>query len=126
MVLPASNRFGTVSVTKTSPCWNGFMVPRSTLSTGRAFCIVTCNPRAVLVLGCWRSGPAEQGKQRRHDEVAARVAGTLSANLREDGRAVLDAAKISLAPLGLPTETTLTSAPHRGEHALTRTTGNRD
>src|SRR6201991_4459096 len=32
-------------VTKTSPCWNGFMVPGSTLRYGSSFCMVTRNPR---------------------------------------------------------------------------------
>src|SRR3954463_9475950 len=35
------------SVTKTSPCWNGFIVPGSTLRYGSSFCIVTRRPRAV-------------------------------------------------------------------------------
>src|SRR5580765_8709325 len=34
------------SVTKTSPCWNGFIVPGSTLRYGSSFCIVTRSPRA--------------------------------------------------------------------------------
>src|SRR5581483_4588095 len=34
------------SVTKTSPCWNGFMVPGSTLRYGSSFCMVTRSPRA--------------------------------------------------------------------------------
>src|SRR3954468_12139587 len=33
------------SVTKTSPCWNGFIVPGSTLMYGSSFCIVTRRPR---------------------------------------------------------------------------------
>src|SRR3954451_15529322 len=33
------------SVTKTSPCWNGFIVPGSTLRYGSSFCIVTRRPR---------------------------------------------------------------------------------
>src|SRR3954462_12870385 len=32
-------------VTKTSPCWNGFIVPGSTLRYGSSFCIVTRRPR---------------------------------------------------------------------------------
>src|SRR5687768_7314162 len=35
------------SVTKTSPCWNGFMVPGSTFRYGSSFCIVTRRPRAL-------------------------------------------------------------------------------
>src|SRR5580765_5723783 len=34
------------SVTKTSPCWNGDMVPGSTLRYGSSLISVTCNPRA--------------------------------------------------------------------------------
>src|SRR4051794_16480615 len=34
-------------VTKTSPCWNGFIVPGSTLRYGSSFCIVTRRPRAL-------------------------------------------------------------------------------
>ncbi|SHT63840.1 Uncharacterised protein [Mycobacteroides abscessus subsp. abscessus] len=34
-------------MTKTSPCWNGFMVPGSTLRYGSSFCMVTCRPREV-------------------------------------------------------------------------------
>src|SRR5690348_1023098 len=33
------------SVTKTSPCWNGFIVPGSTFRYGSSFCIVTRRPR---------------------------------------------------------------------------------
>src|SRR5918998_4076883 len=33
------------SVTKTSPCWNGFIVPGSTLRYGSSFCMVTRRPR---------------------------------------------------------------------------------
>src|SRR6201747_117959 len=32
-------------VTKTSPCWNGFIVPGSTLRYGSSFCMVTRRPR---------------------------------------------------------------------------------
>src|ERR1700738_1927089 len=35
------------SVTNTSPCWNGFMVPGSTLRYGSSFCMVTRRPRAL-------------------------------------------------------------------------------
>src|SRR4051794_37514022 len=35
------------SVTKTSPCWNGFIVPGSTLRYGSSFCMVTRRPRAL-------------------------------------------------------------------------------
>src|SRR6478672_7899764 len=35
------------SVTKTSPCWNGFIVPGSTLRYGSSFCMTTRRPRAV-------------------------------------------------------------------------------
>src|SRR6185437_6002106 len=35
------------SVTKTSPCWNGFIVPGSTLRYGSSFCMTTRSPRAV-------------------------------------------------------------------------------
>src|SRR5215210_5397591 len=35
------------SVTKTSPCWNGLIVPGSTLMYGSNFWIVTDNPRAT-------------------------------------------------------------------------------
>src|SRR5512143_3453415 len=35
------------SVTNTSPCWKGFIVPGSTLRYGSSFCIVTRNPRAL-------------------------------------------------------------------------------
>src|SRR3954453_84024 len=35
------------SVTKTSPCWNGLMVPGSTLMYGSNFWIVTDSPRAT-------------------------------------------------------------------------------
>src|SRR3954451_20335217 len=35
------------SVTNTSPCWNGFIVPGSTLRYGSSFCIVTRRPRAL-------------------------------------------------------------------------------
>src|SRR3954451_22174605 len=34
------------SVTKTSPCWKGFIVPGSTFRYGSSFCIVTDRPRA--------------------------------------------------------------------------------
>src|SRR5713226_9728464 len=34
------------SVTKTSPCWNGLMVPGSTLRYGSNFWSCTCSPRA--------------------------------------------------------------------------------
>src|ERR1051325_4503493 len=33
------------SVTKTSPCWNGLMVPGSTFRYGSNFCSVTLRPR---------------------------------------------------------------------------------
>src|SRR5690606_23729218 len=35
------------SVTNTSPCWNGFIVPGSTLRYGSSFCIVTLRPRSL-------------------------------------------------------------------------------
>src|SRR6266496_1219870 len=35
------------SVTKTSPCWNGDIVPGSTLMYGSNFCIVTASPRST-------------------------------------------------------------------------------
>src|SRR5205814_7162785 len=35
------------SVTNTSPCWNGFIVPGSTLRYGSSFCMVTRSPRAL-------------------------------------------------------------------------------
>src|SRR5436309_664950 len=35
------------SVTKTSPCWNGFIVPGSTFRYGSSFCITTRSPREV-------------------------------------------------------------------------------
>src|SRR6478736_3435093 len=35
------------SVTNTSPCWNGFIVPGSTFRYGSSFCITTRRPRAV-------------------------------------------------------------------------------
>src|SRR5918996_4762865 len=35
------------SVTNTSPCWNGDIVPGSTLMYGSNFCIVTLNPRST-------------------------------------------------------------------------------
>src|SRR3954470_7055216 len=35
------------SVTKTSPCSNGFIVPGSTLMYGSSFCIVTRRPRSL-------------------------------------------------------------------------------
>src|SRR4029450_9302218 len=46
----ASSRSGaqTSSVTNTSPCWNGFMVPGSTLMYGSSFCMVTRRPRAFI------------------------------------------------------------------------------
>src|SRR5512145_2523461 len=34
-------------VTNTSPCWNGFIVPGSTLRYGSSFCMVTRSPRAL-------------------------------------------------------------------------------
>src|ERR1700733_8340338 len=34
------------SVTKTSPCWNGLIVPGSTLRYGSNFWSCTCSPRA--------------------------------------------------------------------------------
>src|SRR5262245_13780334 len=34
------------SVTKTSPCWNGLIVPGSTLMYGSNFCTCTFSPRA--------------------------------------------------------------------------------
>src|SRR5437867_5691121 len=34
------------SVTKTSPCWNGLIVPGSTLRYGSNFCTCTFRPRA--------------------------------------------------------------------------------
>src|SRR6266700_3182029 len=34
------------SVTKTSPCWNGFIVPGSTFRYGSSFCMVTRSPRS--------------------------------------------------------------------------------
>src|SRR6476620_6316595 len=51
------------SVTKTSPCWNGFMVPGSTLRYGSSFCIVTRSPRALsrlLRLDAVRPLPSEE------------------------------------------------------------------
>src|SRR3954447_18317225 len=33
------------SVTNTSPCWNGFIVPGSTFRYGSSFCMVTRSPR---------------------------------------------------------------------------------
>src|SRR3954462_706087 len=41
------------SVTKTSPCWKGLIVPGSTLMYGSKFCIWTFSPRAL------RSRPSE-------------------------------------------------------------------
>src|SRR5579884_2855628 len=41
------------SVTKTSPCWNGLIVPGSTLRYGSNFCSCTRRPRAL------RSRPSE-------------------------------------------------------------------
>src|SRR5918997_583089 len=35
------------SVTKTSPCWNGFIVPGSTFRYGSSFCMETLSPRAT-------------------------------------------------------------------------------
>src|SRR6478735_8290925 len=35
------------SVTNTSPCWNGFIVPGATLMYGSSFCMVTRKPREV-------------------------------------------------------------------------------
>src|SRR3954447_7615164 len=35
------------SVTKTSPCWNGFIVPGSTFRYGSSFCMTTRSPREV-------------------------------------------------------------------------------
>src|SRR5947209_5520449 len=35
------------SVTKTSPCWNGLIVPGSTLRYGSNFCTCTLRPRAL-------------------------------------------------------------------------------
>src|SRR3954451_11620002 len=35
------------SVTNTSPCWNGFIVPGSTLMYGSSFCSVTLSPRLL-------------------------------------------------------------------------------
>src|SRR3954468_15801014 len=35
------------SVTNTSPCWNGFIVPGSTFRYGSSFCMTTRRPRAV-------------------------------------------------------------------------------
>src|SRR6516164_4032939 len=35
------------SVTNTSPCWNGFIVPGSTFRYGSSFCMVTRSPRAL-------------------------------------------------------------------------------
>src|ERR1044071_8976378 len=35
------------SVTKTSPCWNGLIVPGSTLRYGSNFCACTVSPRAL-------------------------------------------------------------------------------
>src|SRR5918912_3494908 len=35
------------SVTNTSPCWKGFIVPGSTLRYGSSFCIVTRRPREL-------------------------------------------------------------------------------
>src|SRR5215470_13169095 len=35
------------SVTNTSPCWNGFIVPGSTLRYGSSFCMVTRRRREV-------------------------------------------------------------------------------
>ena len=39
-------RLSPSSVTKTSPCWKGFIVPGSTLIYGSSFCIATLMPRA--------------------------------------------------------------------------------
>src|SRR5438876_1886077 len=41
------------SVTNTSPCWNGLIVPGSTLRYGSNFCSCTFRPRA------WRSRPSD-------------------------------------------------------------------
>src|SRR5438874_12313982 len=38
------------SVTNTSPCWNGFIVPGSTLIYGSSFCIEIRKPRALRSL----------------------------------------------------------------------------
>src|SRR5512132_4225682 len=35
------------SVTKTSPCWNGLIVPGSTFRYGSNFCTCTLSPRAL-------------------------------------------------------------------------------
>src|SRR6476469_3295679 len=35
------------SVTNTSPCWKGFIVPGSTLMYGSSFCMVTRSPRLL-------------------------------------------------------------------------------
>src|SRR6266516_5040220 len=35
------------SVTKTSPCWNGFIVPGSTFRYGSSFCMLTRRPRSL-------------------------------------------------------------------------------
>src|SRR4029079_18691929 len=42
------------SVTNTSPCWKGFIVPGSTLMYGSSFCMVTRSPRA------FNSRPSEE------------------------------------------------------------------
>src|SRR4029079_3222175 len=51
------------SVTNTSPCWNGFMVPGSTLRYGSSFCMVTRSPRdfrTLLRLEAVRPLPREE------------------------------------------------------------------
>src|SRR6476620_1790916 len=81
------------SVTNTSPCWNGFIVPGSTLRYGSSFCMVTCRPRAVS--NCPRLDavsplPSEETTPPVTKRCLVAVCGCLrnagKSNLRDDGQ----------------------------------------
>src|SRR6201996_7558055 len=87
------------SVTKTSPCWNGFIVPGSTLRYGSSFCIVTCRPRAVSScprLDAVRPLPSEETTPPVTKRCLVAVCGCLrnagKSNLRDDGQGIWETA----------------------------------
>src|SRR5256885_14458231 len=87
------------SVTTTSPCWKGFMVPGSTLRYGSSFCIVTCRPRAVSNwprLDAVRPLPSEETTPPVTKRCLVAVCGCLrnagKSNLRDDGQGIAELA----------------------------------
>src|SRR3954453_1165125 len=95
------------SVTNTSPCWNGFIVPGSTFRYGSSFCMVTRSPR------CLRRFPSEEAvSPLPSDEATPPVTNTClvakvlgSAATKESSRGSQCAARTLARPRGssLPT-----------------------